>query len=342
MLATATDQLIALIRGDGSSLEDLNRTAQGLLAAARQASREERNDALRSLAALFAERVRTSPIAVMCGALVEMGADPTPVIGPLMERLPSLLNGAGALLDACLAEDPKSNQKSFEESRKRKATELPGPSAAWEALTQYWCFAIAVLSKSPEARAAAAPLKSAADKIAGYQPGCGWIGQMLSVLHQAPVVVIEPQTRSGILGRISGMADNFQLNVLLMDGFPLADGAPPRVSPEVVEVASGRGPQKIDGMVHGSWNLYTWRALRPGLKLPDPDDLDSKNTWIWNEGTPEQIPVLDGRRVILLGPASYLRGWGAQRMFPHLPAALERERVLTTDEVDSWLQRMLQ
>jgi hypothetical protein len=93
--------------------------------------------------------------------------------------------------------------------------------------------------------------------------------------------------------------------------------------------------------VKGAWNLYTWRALLTGLTLPDANDLDSQTTWIWNEGTPERIPVFEGRRVVLLGPASYLRGWAARRTFPHLPAVLERERILAADEVDSALGLML-
>jgi hypothetical protein len=160
-------------------------------------------------------------------------------------------------------------------------------------------------------------------------------------LHQEPIVVIEPQTRTGMLGRISGVVDNFQLNVLLMDGFELAEGLPRRVSQKAVDVASGRGPQQIQEAVKGAWNLYTWRAIRPGFTLPDAKDLASKTTWIWNEGRPEQIPVLDGRRVVLLGPPSYARGWPAQRTFAYLPAALERERTLTADEVEQWLDTMV-
>jgi hypothetical protein len=263
------------------------------------------------------------------------------VIEPLLDRLSSLLNGAAALVSACLSENPKPHSKSFEEVWKRKAEGLPGPAAAWEALKQYWCFAIAVFSASPKARAAASHLRSETAAIAPCHPGGGWIELMRGVLHRAPITVIEPQSRTGMLGRISGVADNFQLNTLLMDGFPLTDGSPPRVSQNIVDVASGRGPQQIRETVQGVWNLYTWRAIRQGLTLLDPNDLESKATWIWNEGRPEQIPAFDGRRVILLGPASYIRGWGARRTFPQLPAVLERERILTAEEVDGLLQMML-
>jgi hypothetical protein len=230
----------------------------------------------RALSALFNDgKLWNSPVATLCGALVEMGADPSPVTGPLLERLPSLLDGAAALVGACPAENAEPDWKSFEEIRLRNARRLPGPGAAWETLNQYWCFAIAVFSASPETRASASPLRSTAAKIAPYHPGGGWIESMLSVLHQAPIAVIEPRTRMGILGRISGIADNFQLHVLLMDGFPLAEGEPRRVSQSVVDVASGRGPQQTQETVKGAWNLHTWKALRPGLELPSPGDLGS-------------------------------------------------------------------
>ncbi|MFZ0338077.1 MAG: hypothetical protein WAL45_08605 [Terracidiphilus sp.] len=342
MLASATQDFVALVRGEGTDVSELKRTVQGLLQAARQSSAAERDDSLRTLAQLFTDGTqRTSPVALVCGALVEMGTDPSPVTGALLDRLPSLLYGAGALVDACLAEDDRPDPLAFEQRRKRKALLLPGPAAAWEALEQYWPFAIAVLSVSPESRVRAASLRPAASKIAPYHPGGAWIDQMLSVLHQAPIVVIEPRTLIGMFGRISGVANNFQLNVLLMGGFPGAEGLPQRVSQNALDVAHGRGPQKIQETVKGVWNLYTWRGLDPGFTLPDANKLESRTTWIRNESTPENIPALDGRRVILLGPPSYLRGWIASRTFPCLPASLDRERVLTRDEVEGWLRRML-
>jgi hypothetical protein len=138
-------------------------------------------------------------------------------------------------------------------------------------------------------------------------------------------LAIEPKTMLGILGRISGVVDNFQLNVLLMDGFPLSGWFASRRAPKrVAEVAKGKGPQQTDDIVTGVWNLYTWRPIQPGSTLPDPNDYGGSATWIWNEGAPEDIPVFEGRRVILLGPATYPRNWQSQRMFARLPAQLGR------------------
>jgi predicted transposase YbfD/YdcC/predicted RNase H-like HicB family nuclease len=104
------------------------------------------------------------------------------------------------------------------------------------------------------------------------------------------------------------------------------------------EVVRGQGPQQIEESIKGAWNLYEWRAVQDGLELPDSSDY-CVECWIWNEGTPDDIPVLGGRRVILLGPPSYDRQWEAQRIFERLPADVVVEKVLTKDEVQQWLQQ---
>ena len=165
---------------------------------------------------------------------------------------------------------------------------------------------------------------------------------MLTVSENEPIVVIDPQATAGILGRISGVVDNFQLNVLLMDGFPKSGlFARRRVPRRVAEIARGNGPQQSNDIVTGVWNMYTWQAIESALTLPDAGDQGSSDFWIWNEGIPEDIPVFEGHRVILLGPASYPRSWQSQRMFNNLQASLEIEQKLTKDEIHNWLKQMV-
>ena len=90
-----------------------------------------------------------------------------------------------------------------------------------------------------------------------------------------------------------------------------------------------------------AFNMPAWQAIQPGLTLPDPNDYGGSANWVWNEGIPEDIPVFEGRRVVLLGPRSYPRSWRAQRTFNLLPAELAIERRLTAAEARDWLQRML-
>lgn len=138
------------------------------------------------------------------------------------------------------------------------------------------------------------------------------------------MLVIEPKKTLGIYARISGVVDNFQLNVLLMDGFPQSGLlARRRVPKRVADVARGDGPQQTEDTVTSVWNMYTWQAIGSDFTMPNRADYDSSQFWVWNEGTPEDIPVFDGRRVVLLGPASYPRSWQSQRMFDNLPATLK-------------------
>lgn len=345
MLNEPLQNLIDLARDPSADEEALREAAQEFLNAASQAKPKEANAALATLAGHIGldDLAKAAFLALVCGALVEEGRDPSPMIEPLNQRLQYLLESAAELADACRArlpqaqEDDQDNDEEFERVLEEVAGEMPLESDAWQALNQFWRPAIAVFSISEQARAAARHLRELAGNIAEFHEGGHWLRLMLSVLDNDPILAIEPDTGVGMLARITGVVDNFQLNVLLMDGFP-GKGAR-RVSKRVAEVARGIGPQQTDDNVTGAWNLYTWGAVKPGLKLADPGK--DEKYWIWNEGVPDDIPVFEGRRVILLGPPTYSRTWRSQRMFDKLPAKLECERVLSEAEVDDWLQRML-
>jgi hypothetical protein len=63
-------------------------------------------------------------------------------------------------------------------------------------------------------------------------------------------------------------------------------------------------------------------------------------TWIWNEGTPSDIPVIGKVRVLVLDPPQYERTWSAGRFFPGIPAGLTLVRTLTPDEVELWFEHV--
>ncbi|WP_354604817.1 hypothetical protein [Streptomyces panacea] len=63
-------------------------------------------------------------------------------------------------------------------------------------------------------------------------------------------------------------------------------------------------------------------------------------SWIWNEGTPSDIPVVDGARLLVLDPPPYERSWPAGRYFPGMSGDLVLERVLGRDEAESWYARV--
>jgi hypothetical protein len=226
--------------------------------------------------------------------------------------------------------------------RRDVARALPVEEAAWQALDSFWQPALGIYLASPLVRAAAHDLAQPAATIAPHHEGGYWLKQVLLVPDREPLLVIEPATHLGIRARMSGIVDNFQLNVLLMDAFPHSGWlSRRRVSKRAVEVARGEGPQQTGDTITGAWNLYTWQAIMPGLRLPDPSDHGARSCWIWNEGAPADIPAFEDYRVILLGPPSYERNWQNQRIFDKLPASLAVDQVLDKSEVQDWLTRML-
>ena len=202
-------------------------------------------------------------------------------------------------------------------------------------LERVWPDIIELCSVDPSARAALADLQDSVAALGEEHEGAHWIGIILAVLDDEPFVAIELDTHTGITGRMSGVVDNFQLHTLLMEDFP---GKARRVSPSAAAIARGLGPQTSGETIVGAWNLYTFRALSDG-RLPEADDTGATDVWIWNEGTPSDIPLLDDHRVILLGPPGYERSWAAQRTFPNLPATLAAAP-LAEGELNDWLARV--
>jgi hypothetical protein len=349
MITDATGFLLAACRNSTATDAEIDAAAQSFLDAIGQASLDELNDAMRRLSQHLdiADMSRGAYLAMICRELVERGCDPLIIAGPLINALRTLLKLSAELADACAPQLPETQDEDqdslaiFENNRTTMAAKMPRHDAAWNALRQFWPPAIVVLSVSPESRAKAHDLRELAASVASYHEGGHWLRLILSVLVNEPILVIEPQRGVGILGRISGVVENFQLNVLIMDAFPRSGiFSRRRVSQWIADVARGKGPQQTDDTVTAVWNLYTWQGIKPGFVLPDPNDWESTRFWIWNEGLPEDIPLFEGYRVVLLGPASYPRSWRSQRMFDKLSAHLECERTLTKDEVSDWLHRM--
>jgi hypothetical protein len=230
MITQATQQLIAAVRNPSSSEAKMKAAAQSLFNAAARATAFDANAALSELAGYISldDLSRAAFVALVCGALVEHGCDPAPLSQPLIVRLQSLLEAAVRLADASSARTPKPEKEdddtaqAFENTRQQLVHTMAGENAAWEALKQFWTPAIAVFSVAPSARAQARGLRDLAAKIAHHHEGGHWLRLMLSVLDNEPVLAIEPDTRLGMLARMSGVVENFQLNVLLMDVFPRA------------------------------------------------------------------------------------------------------------------------
>ena len=80
------------------------------------------------------------------------------------------------------------------------------------------------------------------------------------------------------------------------------------------------------------WALAATTLLQIGRIQGRFNLVDGYGQWIWNEGKPADIPLLDGRRVVVLDPPPYLRTWNIGRSFPMMRPDMRLERVLPAGE----------
>ncbi|MCX4658254.1 hypothetical protein [Streptomyces uncialis] len=304
------------------------RTSQEAFAALHQhferAGESEFADAAPRLAALLAE-LPPGPRAVtaqLIGACVERGADP-------LVCAPALLAGLARTLEAA-AEFP---------ARWRAAGggELPQPDAGephsgvvarvgedvargWWNLPLWETAALAVLNHRavrglvPDRPGLLATAGRIADAADGHLQ-C--LIHALLVLDDEPLVVLHRDTRTGYRMRMTGIADNFQLHTLLAAELAGAGHVPGEIpAPEAVAVC-----RDAPGQVPTTGTFQ--------LTAPDGGA-------IWNEGTPSDIPVVDGVRLLVLDPPPYARGWPTGRFLAGMPGDLRLERVLDAAETGRW------
>ncbi|MET7770761.1 hypothetical protein [Nocardia sp. NPDC005366] len=262
-------------------------------------------------------------IALVVGACVERGADAVTCAPPVLANL------AGALEDA---------REFAEYWAAAEGGELPDPAnidpadffdgagvhatLSWWTLDEWIRACLTMLQResvrrglAPSTRALLTRRHEAYAKLSG-----DWrkdLAYALLVLDDEPVVVLHRETGSGFLVRITGIGDNFQLHTLLADVL-IGGGHLPGEAPSAAAAAVCR---TVDGRVitRGSLNLVA-----------------ADGTWLWHEGTPADIPVVEGSRLLVLDPPPYLRDWQAGRYFRAMPGELVLERTLTKGETARW------
>ncbi|MGW0601217.1 hypothetical protein ACWD11_29385 [Streptomyces sp. NPDC002776] len=292
------------------------------------AAPQEAAQAAPRLAALLPE-VPPGPratIAVIVGACVERGADPAPCAPYVFVELAETLAAVGEFCERW-AETGGGDFPDPEPGEADPALfERAGwePALAWLSMPQWEMASLAMLNH-PAVRTALdgslrARLLRAVRTVAeasGHEFKC--LTYALLVLDDEPLVVLHRPTGTGYRLRMSGIGDNFQLHTLLADVL-VGGGHVPGRAPSPQEAAVCRD---APGQVHtvGSFNL-----VAPG------------GEWVWNEGTPADIPVVDGVRLLVLDPPPYERSWPSGRFFPHMKGDLVLERVLDAAETRYWLE----
>ncbi len=362
ILRKRVDNLIALMRADTVDGEAAHKSAQGITEAATGASIQQLDDAVARLAALLPGIAiqRAGLLALVCGALVELGAHMEPLAGPALTRFSEAVQHALPFVEACSAEaaacnspgenesDDLDTEEAIERFGPQVAERMPDASQAFASLDLLSTAALAVLSRSKALRKQAQadiPLVQAIARFAevGMELPCDH--EMLSLLDDEQVIVLHPALARGYVIRIAGIGNNFQLHTLLADaliGDPGQGWLPgQRPSPQVAALAKDAPISDLDDLptAHGTFNLWNWTALRADGTLPE-GQTDGSEHWIWNEGIPADIVPFQGTRVILLGPPPYPRSWGSGRLFPDMVGELEVHRHLSPEEVRSWLDRI--
>ncbi len=350
MTTEAAQKFADLIRDDSCEKPQIESAMRELLSSA-SGSKTQANDVLRTLSGLIGikNRVRGGFVSVVCGSLVEQGCDPQIIAAPITNSLREIMPACKELLIATQAEmreideddEETDPDEVFEQTLEQVQQRMPDQAHDWKALEAFWRAAVVAYSLVPSERARAADLRPLADDLCGYHEAGHWLGKLLAVLDNEPMIAIDPAKRLGIVGRMSGISENFQLNALLMDVFPNPGLLRRRrISKRAAALVRGDGPQVSDETLTAPWNLYTYQAIAGGKSLPEESGSGVSVHWIWNEGIPDDIPVAFDKRVILIGPMSYPRMFQCQRMFAKLPASIEIDETLTPEQVDTWIEKL--
>lgn len=312
--------------------------------AAQQASAAELDEALPRCVALLPRLGigAGGQFSVLCGALVELGARPDPLIAPVADGFATALAGAARFLAGWRRvrgddelpdpDDPGTMDDAIAALVEAYGDEQSAFDAVqgWYAAGTWAMPAITLLQPSAAVRATfphRERLLETGTELAGERPDLECVLGLLRVLDDEQLLVLHRATGRGWWVTISGVADNFQLHTLLAGALSgpaeqgLIEGL--TVDPSWVAVATDAPEERFGGTVVGSFNL-----------------VDGHGKWIWNEGVPADIPLFEGARVVVLDPPPYQRSWNNIRRFPMMPASLTVTGALAPAEAPDWLARV--
>ncbi|MFE7561196.1 hypothetical protein [Kitasatospora sp. NPDC057500] len=285
-------------------------------------------------------------LAMMVGACVERGADPVACAGPVLAGLREALTGALLLLDRWAeggedcgddgddgdGDDALPDPDRDDPGRAHARLTGPGrtdPRHAHRAVAGWWTLglwqraAFALCAHAAVRRAARADgvTEVLGELIDRYrersdQHDLKGLRYLAATLDDEPLLVLHRPSGTGYLLRMDGLTDNFQLHTLLAEAL-IGGGHLPgsRPDPEVVALSRTRWLDGRRFIATGAFNLVA------------PD-----GGWIWNEGMPESIPVVDGVRTLVLDPQPFEQSWAAGRFVEQVPGDLRLERVLAPHE----------
>jgi hypothetical protein len=160
------------------------------------------------------------------------------------------------------------------------------------------------------------------------------LSKLLLVRDDATLLALHLGLRRGYFVRIAGISHNFQLHTLLADaliGDPAAGLLPgPRPDPGAVAMARDKPFDRNAPPATASFHLQTWHAIRPD----GSHDAGATSHVLWHEGTPADIPTVEGMPVVVLSAVTLPRSWRAPRDWTEMVGEVEVETKLDPEQVD--------
>ncbi|TDD68683.1 hypothetical protein E1293_36700 [Actinomadura darangshiensis] len=307
-----------------------------LMQATQTASPAELNAALPRLAEGIAEAPPNLGgwLAVVTGACVEQGADPAPAGAAVVDRIVDVAAAAMAFADAWeqsaggrplpSMQDEQPSQQIFDTVSTALGDSAVTAMMSWFALPQFAMAGCTVLQMAPSVRAGIEDRDFhafAAGKAAQHLGQMDHYQALLRVLDGERLLVLDRASRHGWTVTIGGIGDNFQLHMLLAGALIGRPGGltGDRPAPEIIAAFLDADAPPGPPVVSSPWNL-----------------VDAHGEWIWNEGVPADVPVVNGTRVVVIDPPSYERTFPAGRRFPLMPATLRVEGMHLPEDLDAW------
>lgn len=294
---------------------------------------EELNEVLRRVSPTVGvpDPFKAAIMALVCGTLIEWGADPAELAPLLLARLPGLL----ALAQTVSGEET--------EDRAVYATTHPQGFAAWQALSLMLLPTMAVLARGMEFREQA---RANADLVAGIEAlrernrEADFVAQTLSFTDGMELVVLHPGEGKGFRVELEAVHTLAHLFTLLqgelIGGEHLA-GPPP--DPEVMALATGEKAPESLLRDEARFHFYPWNAMGADGTL-DP----ILGLFLGVEALPQDIPEFEGERILILGPPAFAgRSWDSNffaNIHDSLRSAARVIEVLTPEEVQRRLERI--
>ncbi|HEY3562709.1 MAG TPA: hypothetical protein VGL05_34820 [Kribbella sp.] len=304
-----------------------------LVEVAQQASPEVLDAAVVRLLPVIAE-IHTSGgagLAQLVGSMVGTSGTSAPTVVPVlveracevMEHVLAFVASYREYFGAEPDRDDGSAVERYLQAAEARGVERPDRyAAAWE-VGENWVQPVLFLCQRTDVRRELPQrerLRSLVEQVDEVFPDVApWLLGLLRVLDDETLIVVHRESGQVFRATMTGVADNFQLHTLLAANLlgsrrrlflRRGTGHLPGEAPTaaMVAAADGSGDMMPPGGVVGQFNL-----------------VDAHGAWIWNEGRPGEIPVVQGKRIVVLDPAPYQRSWNTGRVYPLITATMEVE-----------------